>query len=627
VVIVFEDQMAHVENAGWVGTVSSLLTTDEADWLHSLLHHHQRCMLMRADEAQQRAWKNCFAVLQTQLTDLVQHLPGASAWTLVFEFELPRERGRRPDVVVLTDSAIRVLEFKDASRPLHAHIDQVAAYARDLGNYHQASHNRTIEPMLVLTRAGELDTEMDEVRVVGPNHLASALMLGEHESTAEPIDPAAWLGADYSPLPSLVTAARTIFNHEPLPQIRRASSAGIPETIASLTRISEEAERHGGLHLALVTGVPGAGKTLVGLQFVYTHQASKGSGARSAVFLSGNGPLIKVLQHALKSSVFVQDVHGFLRQYGGATSRIPEEHIWVYDEAQRAWDAERVRSKRGHDLSEPEDFLRLGERMRSWAVVVGLIGEGQEIHLGEEAGLGQWNDAIAALPGEWTVHCPPRLALLFPAAKQTATDCHLDLTESLRSHLAEDVQRWVREVLSGDLDSAAVTAERMRAQGFNTYIARDLAIAETYVRERYAEQADKRFGLLASSKAKNLPRWGIQNGFNFTRNFREGPWYNDPPDSPMSCCQLHDVATEFACQGLELDFPIVCWGDDLQWQSMQWQSPPQPRSHARDSHQLRINSYRVLLSRGRDGFVAFVPREPQMESAARALLAAGLLPL
>jgi hypothetical protein len=345
---------------------------------------------------------------------------------------------------------------------------------------------------------------------------------------------------------------------------------------------------------------------------------------RTAVFLSGNGPLVKVLQHALKSSVFVQDVHGFLKTYGGTKQRLPEEHIWVYDEGQRAWDAERVEQKRGHAASEPEDFLRLGTRIKGWALVVGLIGEGQEIHLGAEAGLGQWNDAIAAVGGEWSVYCPTKLTEAFTTAKAVHTLHELDLTASLRSHLAEDVQLWVRQLLDGQLGEAAHTARVVINQGFDMYLTRDIEFAKAYVRERYGGNLDKRYGLLASSKARNLERYGIRNSFNFTKVLKEGPWYNDPPDSRFSCCALHDVATEFACQGLELDFPIVSWGSDLLWNGSRWQSTPQPRSQARDPHTLRLNSYRVLLSRGRDGFVLFVPEEPQMDSTYNALRCAGL---
>jgi len=256
--------------------------------------------------------------------------------------------------------------------------------------------------------------------------------------------------------------------------------------------------------------------------------------------------------------------------------------------------------------------------------MVGLIGEGQEIHLGEEAGLGQWNDAVAAFGGAWTVHCPTKLAQLFPAASAVLTTDELDLTTSLRSHLAEDVQAWIRQLLIGEIAEAAKTAQKVASQGFDMYLTRDFEAAQAYVRERYAGNQDKRYGLLASSKAKNLDFYGIRRGFNFTKVLKEGPWYNDPPDSKFSCCALHDVATEFACQGLELDFPIVAWGNDLKWNGSQWESPPQPKSKAHDPHKLRLNSYRVLLSRGRDGFVAFESDEPQMTPTYQALKEAGL---
>jgi DUF2075 family protein len=280
--------------------------------------------------------------------------------------------------------------------------------------------------------------------------------------------------------------------------------------------------------------------------------------------------------------------------------------------------------KRGHGASEPEDFLRLGVRTKDWAMVVGLIGEGQEIHLGEEAGLSQWNDAIAAVGGAWTIHCPPKLAPLFPAAQAVLSRNELDLNTSLRSHLAEDVQTWVRQLLEGQIAAAGKTAQVVAVQGFDMYITRDIEVAKEYVRERYSGNQDRRFGLLASSKAKNLDQHGIRNGFNYTKVLKEGPWYNDPPESRLSCCALHDAATEFACQGLELDFPVVGWGNDLKWNGSQWASPPQPRSQARDPHTLRLNSYRVLLSRGRDGFVVFLPHEPEMTRTYDALREAGL---
>jgi hypothetical protein len=292
------------------------------------------------------AWRDCFRLLRTDLPELLGVRPGAAAWTAIFEYELPRERGRRPDLVILTGSNVLVLEFKEASLPKQAHLDQVAAYARDLANYHSASHGHPVSPVLVLTRS-KMTTEVRHgVAITSPGDLSALLgSLGER-TEGQPLDPSEWLAADYSPLPSLVSAARSLFKGEPLPHIRRAHSAGVPITIEELVRIARHAASSHERHLALVTGVPGAGKTLVGLQLVYSKMLNLGDEEKSALFLSGNGPLVKVLQHALKSSVFVQDVHGFLKQYGGVQERCPKEHVWVYDEAKRAWDANRVEQKR-----------------------------------------------------------------------------------------------------------------------------------------------------------------------------------------------------------------------------------------------------------------------------------------
>lgn len=257
--------------------------------------------------------------------------------------------------------------------------------------------------------------------------------------------------------------------------------------------------------------------------------------------------------------------------------------------------------------------------------MIGLIGDGQEIHIGEEAGLRQWNSAIAKSNVQWFVHCPPRIADIFTAANGITTELKLDLTATLRTHFAEDVQNWVEGLLDGNLDAARISADKVYAQGFDMYLTQDFAAAKQYITTRYAGNLDSRYGLLASSKAKNLGKYNIRNDYNFTKNLREGPFYNDPPSSPNSCCQLKEVATEFACQGLELDFPLIAWGSDLTWNGTRWISPPTTnRNKAKNPHTLRLNSYRVLLTRGRDGFIVFIPNEPATRSTLAALRCAGL---
>lgn len=252
--------------------------------------------------------------------------------------------------------------------------------------------------------------------------------------------------------------------------------------------------------------------------------------------------------------------------------------------------------------------------------MIGLISDGQEIHLGEESGLVQWNTAISQMNRPWVIYCPNQISSLFTSANSVSIDDYLNLNTSLRSHIAEYVQTWVKQLLDGKLSTANLTASKIYSQSFDMYFTRDLATARSYVNLRYAGQIDSHYGFLASSKARNLESFGIHNSFQWTKNLREGPWYNDPPSSKTSCCQLNEVATEFSCQGLELDFPIISWGDDLIWSGNHWSSPPpRPRNQARDPHQLRINSYRVLLTRGRDGFIVFVPPTSTMNSTYQAL--------
>ena len=312
---------------GWSGSIHTLLSVAKTDWLTALQEHHKRCMNCPADQSQLLAWDHEFDLLTKELKQLIQVKPALGIYTIIFEYELPRERGRRPDVIILGHS-IFVLEFKDYAKILQAHVDQVSAYARDLKHYHSGSQQSTVIPILVLARTKDLLKLEDDANIISPNRIGDIFKSEFGVEAGMLIDPVTWINADYSPLPSLIQAARRLWDDKTqLPRIRRAESAGIPQTIKELIRIARAAEHDKQLHLAFVTGVPGAGKTLVGIQLVYENQLDASDLENNAVFLSGNGPLVKVLQHALKNKFFVQDVHGFLKEYGGSKTKIPYQHI------------------------------------------------------------------------------------------------------------------------------------------------------------------------------------------------------------------------------------------------------------------------------------------------------------
>jgi Uncharacterized conserved protein (DUF2075) len=350
-------------------------------------------------------------------------------------------------------------------------------------------------------------------------------------------------------------------------------------------------------------------------------------------------PLVKVLQHYLKNTVFVQNIYGFHRRYNDETGYLPGEHLLVYDEAQRALDAKTVTAKRRHPISEPEELIHLADRMKDWAVLVAIIGEGQEIHYGEEGGLELWNTAINHSSNRWIVHSALWTSRPFTSAARVFTSDRLDLSTSLRSHLAGDINKWVDQTLGGTFYAAKATAARLQAQGFTMYVSHDWDRIQEYVRQRYAGQPGKRYGILSSSKAKIIrgstfvsdPESGelkhviqhiAQNDeFEARKQFDVVPWLTDPPDSSQSCCQLRDGAKEFDIQGLELDMPIISWGSDMFWRSDGWSSNWED-NRALNYDKLRHNTYRVLLTRGRDGFVIWVPE--RLKATCRALTYCGV---
>ena len=553
----------------WAGDVRAFLDTPEEELLRELTRFARE-----TGAPQLFAWDRSLGILRRELAQCGAH---AERFGLVLEFELHRGGGRRPDLIVLENGIVLVVEFKNRVDPEPADLDQVRTYVQFLVDYHSACRGKRLVPVLVPIGMTGDAFELDGVQVVPPSGLRGlirGLAAGGRPNAR------GWAGAPCTPLPGLVEAARLLFERQPLPRIKRAESARIPETVSLIESALREHT------LVLVTGVPGSGKTLVGLQVAHSR-------AFPAVFLSGNGPLVQVLRYSLASREFVRDIHSFLRERDAP----PPGLAVVFDEAQRAWDRDRVIEKHQGRFaaSEPELLLRRVGR------VVALLGEGQEIHAGEESGIGQWADGAR----DWDVVGPPHLAQHF---RRYRSEELLNLTSSLRSHRASDLALWADLLLGGKLDEA----RRVVLEGYTMLASRNLDVLRDYARGR-----EVRCGILASSKHRKLEVRVARHPY-----WHYGEWYEAPASDPRSSCRLELAVSEFGCQGLELELPILCWGPDLVWDGSRWVAKTGRPRKVRDPQRLRVNAYRVLLTRGRDGILVHVP--PGLDSTWDALLAAGI---
>ena len=623
--------------------------------------------LADVSESQVFAWDESIPKLQHEVGEVVVLDDLAATYTAILEYELPLE-SRRPDVVLLVSGAVVVLELKGKSEPEQADLDQAAAYARDLRCYHRHCAEREVHAVVVPTRAHGYDGVRDGVHIAAPDALHKLLQELQRPWADGPLTADQFLARDaYCPLPTLVQAARELFLDDKIRPIHRARAATDP-AIDEIARIAHEAASTHSRHLVLVTGVPGSGKTLVGLSAVHNPalddlavDRAGGKPPAPAIFLSGNGPLVEVLQYELRDAggggkTFVRDVKNYVKQYLGDKAAVPPQHVIVYDEAQRAWDVAQVAAKHAFSapMSEPEAFVEFGERVPEWCVLVGLIGSGQEIHVGEEAGLGQWRQALAMAgnPDGWTVHAPQRVLDEFfagPDDRGRMLPCRLEAARSSTSRSSSAstclrsrrMGRWaacrrprlarrhVRRRGDSVAEHCRKLAERLEEQAYHLRMTRDLEQARAYLRDRYAEAPDARFGLVASSRDKALDEWGVLNG-----------WHDDQAraarsvvrrrraDSRHSCRHLCDCVTEFGAQGLELDGVLLAWGTDLVRRDGRWSNDSAKRhagsAHVRDPFQLRLNAYRVLLTRGRDCGIIFVPPMRELDETAAWLQECGV---
>ncbi|WP_136516280.1 DNA/RNA helicase domain-containing protein [Geomonas edaphica] len=617
--------------AGYAETFSNFLDCETSTIIDRL-----KSFVPDADEGQIRAWRDSIRILKVSIKELLSRSPIlAETASVLLEYVIPLEE-RRVDAIFLLEGGVVVLEFKGKSFASQADVDQAAAYARDLRAYHRACSEVPVHCLLVLTRAAGALPKQGEVQVIGPDRLTRSCEDAMCVGSVVPAS-AAFLAADsYRPLPSLIKAARELFNCGTLKRIHRAAVATEP-TIEKCSAIVHETACRKRRALILICGVPGAGKTLVGLQLAHAKYLDDLAVVREngekptapAVFLSGNGPLVEVLQYELRAAggdgkAFVRGVHEYVKTFTRKSSLIPPQHVLIYDEAQRAFDAAQVDLKHKDmpsefkGLSEPELFVQFAERVPEWCVVVGLIGSGQEIHIGEEAGIGQWMDAIkkAKLSDQWDIYLPdsPDIAPHFETLPRVFCTDKLELLVTIRFHLATQLYEFVSSLLSGDADRAMVISKKLEQHGYNLRMTHNLTLAKQYLHDRYNQNRDARYGMVASSKDKELQNYGVPKGFkspNEVRLGKFGVWYTEPKGSAGSCTALESVATEFGSQGLELDCCLLAWGTDFIREAGKWTnrhaSGYQDKARIVDAMKLRLNAYRVLLTRGRDGCLIFIP--------------------
>lgn len=597
------------------------------------------------DELQRDAWLG-------QLGCLKQELGGISGF-IFLEFSIPR-MGSRVDAVLVVGPVVFVVEFKTGQSEFScAAVDQVWDYALDLKNFHEASHAIAVVPILIAstaTTSGSTDLVADTDFVyrplcLTPKDLRAAIGAAIIKVEGATLHALAWANAAYKPTPTIIEAARALYAEHRVRAIRcfDAGKQNLGITTRRLEEIISDARQNRKKVIAFVTGVPGAGKTLVGLNIATQHR--RADEPTHAVLLSGNGPLVEVLRAALNRDErerlkragkkrpkgsepvkqFIQNVHHF-RDEAFKHDGPPADHVVVFDEAQRAWNraktADFMKRKKGRaDFkdSEPEFLLRYVDRHQDWAVVVCLVGGGQEIHTGE-AGIAAWLEAAHRSFPHWEMHISSQLTDSEYAASQAIEtvnesgrvqfDDSLHLAVSMRSFRAEHVSAFVKALLDCERERGKEALGKLKR--YPLVVTRNLDAAKRWIQEH--ARGSERYGLIASSKAQRLKPHAIHV------RVKTDPvqWFLNDKEDTRSSYFMEDVATEFQVQGLEVDWACVTWDADLRFTDAGWSyhdfrgSKWQNVKSADNRNYLR-NAYRVLLTRARQGMVIFVPPGDQQD--------------
>ena len=616
------------------------------------------------------AWKEEISSLR----EVLSKYKNTDRGSIYLEYNIPR-MGHRVDAIILIDGIVFILEYKTGGQTFNQSArNQVWDYALDLKNFHADSKDRIFVPIVVVPGAPdnhcsiELRSSTDKVyeplftntRQLGVVIQNILDQFGQVSGRSPQTDDA-WANSGYEPTPTIIEAAIALYEKHNVADITK-SGGDIEKTSEVLSQIIEHCRSEHRKAICFITGVPGAGKTLIGLNTAIEQSSKEGK----AVYLSGNFPLVEVLQEALtrdyiarkrciesneekktrtkkgdakrEVKTFIQMIHHYRDQYlegvditpedikpiPGYTDKayIPAEHVAIFDEAQRAWTKEELqrfmREKKNiqnFPYSEPEYLISCMDRQRDWGVVVCLVGNGQSINKGE-AGLKEWIESILRRYRSWDVYISQAILESgelsqeqIKAIPQLKPREELHLEMSMRSFRSESVSLFINQLLDLKVKEAKSTLSELIENNYPIVLTRSLERAKRWLRSK--KRGNERIGLLASSKAERLK--AISINVKYSPNFVH--WFLENSQDIRSSDTLEDALTEFEVQGLEIDWACVAWDADLRinmnenaWEHFQlrggnkWQNINKPANQ-----EYQINAYRVLLTRARQGIVILIP--------------------
>jgi hypothetical protein len=624
-------------------TISDFLQDDETRILGELSLHHNFAL----EDLQKNAWVK-------QIKILKDTLQGITKGQIYFEFSIPR-MGKRVDNVLIINDLSFVLEFKVGDDQYQKYsIEQVVDYCLDLQNFHEGSHHEKLIPVLVSTKAESIENifkisnNLFDPLKANQQNLREVINKTLFQSNGRQINATEWENSIYKPTPTIIEAAQALYKGHNVKEISRhdAGAINLSKTTDCINTVIETAKRENKKSICFLTGVPGAGKTLAGLNIA--NERMKADEDEHAVFLSGNGPLVDVLREALtrdevatskengepltkkvaaiKANAFIQNIHHF-RDDNLISKKAPVEKVVVFDEAQRAWAKEQVSSfmkrKKGvedFDMSEPEFLISVMDRHVDWCTIICLIGGGQEINTGE-AGVSEWLSSLKNNYPHWDIYYSNLISTdnnylsdieLRNWIQSVATEKQeLHLSVSVRSFRSEKISELMHEILEANYQRANTLIGEVK-NVFPIFMTRDLPTAKKWLRTQ--AKGSERIGLVASSGGRRLRPLGID-----VKNEISAPnWFLNNSDDVRSSYFLEEIATEFDIQGLEIDWVCLAWDINYYFENAKWNCQNfsgtkwQNINNVNDKTYLQ-NAYRVLLTRARQGLIIYVPEGDDLD--------------